>query len=78
MQMRKTMRRLRFAGVLTAAISASACGVGELGASAAAGGASRAEEAKQAHDIQDEVRERLDAAAAESARRREEMEAQTQ
>jgi hypothetical protein len=78
MRAKNIASRLRIAAFLSAGVVLSACGLGELGASAAAGGASKAEEAREAQNTQDKVRERLDAAAAESARRREEMEAQTQ
>lgn len=71
-----TMRnRVQIACICLAALTASACGVGELGASAAAGGASKAEEIEQAKQTQARIEQQLEDAAAEAAKQREAIEA---
>lgn len=64
--------------VLALALASSSCGLGEMGAAAAAGGAAKAEEAKRVTEQEARVLEGLDAAAADSAQRREAIEAATQ
>jgi hypothetical protein len=64
--------------ILALCLGASSCGVGEMGAAAAAGGATKAEEAQRMTEQEALVRERLDAAAAEAARQREAAEAAAQ
>jgi hypothetical protein len=64
--------------VMMLALATAGCGVGELGAAAAAGGASKAEEVKRMKEQEALVRERLDAAAADAAKQREAIEAATQ
>jgi len=66
--MEKPMKRviLGFLACLTLA----ACGVGETAISAAAGGASEAEQAKEALKTEARVKQQLDAAAALDAQRR--------
>jgi hypothetical protein len=64
--------------IVALALATTACGVGEMGAAAAAGGATKAEEAKRMTEQEALVRERLDAAAADAAKQREAIEAATQ
>jgi hypothetical protein len=53
-----------------ACLTLAACGVGETAISAAAGGASEAEQAKEALKTEARVKQQLDAAAALDAQRR--------
>jgi hypothetical protein len=62
------MKRTIFA--LLACLTLGACGLGETAVSAAAGGASQAEQAKAALKTEEQVKQQLDAAAALDAQRR--------
>jgi hypothetical protein len=64
-------------GIL-ASLSLAACGVGETAISAAAGGASEAQQAKDALKTEERVKQQLDAAAALDAQRRQAAEANAQ
>lgn len=70
--------RSRIAGIALAGALAlvQGCGVGELGAAAATGGAPKAAEAEQAERTKARVEQQLEDAAAEAAKRRAEMDAQ--
>jgi hypothetical protein len=61
-----------------AAFSLAACGVGETAISAAAGGASEAQQAKDALKTEARVKQQLDAAAALDAQRRQAAETESQ
>ena len=63
---------------LVACLSLAACGLGETAVSAAAGGASQAEQAKEALKTKARIEQQLDAAAALEAQRRQGAEALTQ
>jgi len=70
------MKRLLI--VLTLALASSSCGVAEMGAAAAAGGAAKAEEATRVTEQEARVLEGLDPAAADAAKQREAVEAASQ
>jgi hypothetical protein len=59
-------------------VTLSACGLGETAASAAAGGASQAEQAKEALRIEARVKQQLDTAATLEAQRRQAADAGSQ
>ena len=61
-----------------ACLALAACGLGETAVSAAAGGASEAEQAKEALKVKARVEQQLDAAAAADAQRRQGAEAAAQ
>jgi hypothetical protein len=61
-----------------ACLPLAACGVGETAISAAAGGASEAQQAKDALKTEARVKQQLDAAAALDAQRRNAAEAESQ
>jgi hypothetical protein len=61
-----------------ACLTLAACGVGETAISAAAGGASEAQQAKDALKTETRVKQQLDAAAALDAQRRQAAEASSQ
>lgn len=61
-----------------ACLTLAACGLGETAVSAAAGGASEAEQAKEALKTEARVKQQLDATAALEAQRRQAAEASTQ
>ena len=61
-----------------ACLPLAACGVGETAISAAAGGASEAQQAKDALKTEARVKQQLDAAAALDAQRRKAAEAESQ
>jgi hypothetical protein len=61
-----------------ACLPLAACGVGETAISAAAGGASEAQQAKDALKTEARVKQQLDAAAAVDAQRRNAAEAESQ
>jgi hypothetical protein len=61
-----------------ACLPLAACGVGETAISAAAGGASEAQQAKEAKTTEARVKQQLDAAVALDAQRRQAAEAESQ
>ena len=61
-----------------ACLTLSACGLGETAVSAAAGGASEAEQAKEALKTEARVKQQLDAAATLEAQRRQAADASAQ
>jgi hypothetical protein len=61
-----------------ACLMLAACGLGETAVSAAAGGASEAEQAKEALRTEARVRQQLDAAAAVEAKRRQDADTSSQ
>ena len=61
-----------------ACLPLAACGVGETAISAAAGGASEAQQAKEAKKTEARVKQQLDAAVALDAQRRQAAEAESQ
>ena len=61
-----------------ACLPLAACGVGETAISAAAGGASEAQQAKEAKKTEARVKQQLDAAVALDAQRRQTAEAESQ
>jgi hypothetical protein len=63
---------------ITACLALAACGLGETAVSAAAGGASEAEQAKEALKVKARVEQQLDAAATADAQRRQAAEAAAQ
>jgi hypothetical protein len=63
---------------LLACLPLAACGVGETAISAAAGGVSEAQQAKDAVKTEDRVKQQLDAAMALDAQRRKAAEAESQ
>jgi hypothetical protein len=63
---------------LLACLPLAACGVGETAISAAAGGASEAEQAKEALKTEARIKQQLDAAAALDAQRRQAAETSSQ
>ena len=63
---------------LLASLTLAACGVGETAISAAAGGASEAQQAKDALKTEARVKQQLDAAAALDAKNRQDAEAASQ
>jgi hypothetical protein len=69
------MQRLFLA--FTVCLTLAACGLGETAVSAAAGGASEAEQAKEALKTEARVKQQLDAAAALDAQHRQAAEADT-
>jgi len=64
--------------LFVACLSLSACGLGETAVSAAASGASQAEQAKEALRTEARVKQQLDAAAALDAEHRQAAEASSQ
>ena len=70
------MKRL-ILGVLVC-LPLAACGVGETAISAAAGGASEAQQAKEAKKTEARVKQQVDAAVALDAQRRQAAEAESQ
>jgi hypothetical protein len=61
-----------------ACLSLAACGLGETAVSAAAGGASEAQQAKEALKTQARVKQQLDAAATLEAQRRQDADSSSQ
>jgi len=70
------MRRMIIA--LVACLSVAGCGLGETAISAAAGGASEAEQAKEALRTEARLKQQLDAAAGLDAQRRQAADANAQ
>lgn len=64
--------------LVTAPLALAGCGLAETGATAAAGGASAAQEAKQAKDTEAKVQQQINAAVQQDAARRKAAEAETQ
>ena len=64
--------------LITALLTLTGCGLAETGVTAAAGGASAAQEAKQAKETEAKLQQQINAAYQEDAARRKAAEAQAQ
>jgi hypothetical protein len=76
--MSRSLKYAKIASGCLAALAIAACGVGELGASAAAAGGARAQESKRVEETQSRIEQRLEDANAEAAKRRDAIEASAQ
>ncbi len=69
---------MRYQALMGVTLALAGCGLGESAASAAAGGASKAEEARAAQKTLESVEQRLDAAQETARQQREAVEAQVE
>ena len=76
--LQKVLTMVRSITVLSLIVSLTGCGVAETGSAAASAAAAQAEETRQGLQTEARVREQLDAAARQSAERRQEGEAASQ